>query len=212
MTASGKVLSEQIKSYPEEDITEAVKKNYQQVITEVNRMLQQKDRAIIAIDGKSAAGKTTAAEVLSGIWRAPVIHMDEFFLPLELRTESRYQEPGGNIHYERFLSEVIDNLKEQKNFTYQRFDCSCMDYSGCVKVKNHNVIIVEGAYSMHPIFGAYYDVPVFMNVSQEEQLRRLYLRNTNEQIETFQKQWIPLELNYINTFHINQRKNVIIIS
>ena len=38
--------------------------------------------------------------------------MDDFFLPMELRTAERLEEPGGNVHYERFSAEV-DVYKRQ---------------------------------------------------------------------------------------------------
>ena len=62
-------------------------------------------RKIIAIDGRSAAGKTTLAEELLAVTGGDILHMDDFFLPPELRTAQRYSEPGGNIHRERFQEE-----------------------------------------------------------------------------------------------------------
>ncbi|MBS6367782.1 MAG: hypothetical protein KH420_10635, partial [Clostridiales bacterium] len=64
----------------------------------------------LAIDGRAAAGKTTLACQLQQHFGAAVIHMDDFFLPAELRTASRLQTPGGNVHYERFLQEVAPAL------------------------------------------------------------------------------------------------------
>ena len=68
----------------------------------------KKDIVIIAIDGMTASGKSTLAEELSQIYNSPIFHADDFFLPMELRTEERLNEPGGNIHYERMKKEIID--------------------------------------------------------------------------------------------------------
>jgi ABC-type multidrug transport system fused ATPase/permease subunit len=54
----------------------------------------------IAIDGMAGAGKTTLASLLSQIFNCAVIHMDDFFLPFEMRTPQRLAQPGGNVHYE----------------------------------------------------------------------------------------------------------------
>ena len=79
-------------------------------LTEELRVLPTGMR-IIAIDGRCAAGKTTLAARLAKELGGDVIHMDDFFLPLELRTEERFREPGGNVHYERFKTEVLKPLE-----------------------------------------------------------------------------------------------------
>ena len=84
---------------------------------------------IIAIDGRAASGKTTMAEQLSNILDADIVHMDDFFLPLELRTDTRLNEAGGNIHYERFIEEVLSYINIKETFEYRKFDCSVMDYA-----------------------------------------------------------------------------------
>ena len=47
---------------------------------------------VIAIDGRCASGKSTLAQQLAGLTGAGIIHMDDFFLPRELRTEERLTE------------------------------------------------------------------------------------------------------------------------
>ncbi|MCL1877401.1 MAG: hypothetical protein FWF80_00945, partial [Defluviitaleaceae bacterium] len=69
------------------------------------------DARVIAIDGRSASGKTTLASELAAQTGASVIHMDDFFLPQDLRTEERLNTPGGNVHHERFASEVLPHIK-----------------------------------------------------------------------------------------------------
>lgn len=69
-------------------------------------------RTLLALEGNAAGGKTTAAGLLAELYGAPVIHMDSFFLPPALRTPQRYAQPGGNIHYERFLPEAAVPLQE----------------------------------------------------------------------------------------------------
>ncbi|MEI3593674.1 MAG: DUF3842 family protein [Lachnospiraceae bacterium] len=71
-------------------------------LTEELRVLPTGMR-IIAIDGRCAAGKTTLAARLAKELGGDVIHMDDFFCRLTLRTQERRSEPGGNVHYERIL-------------------------------------------------------------------------------------------------------------
>ena len=61
--------------------------------------------AIFALDGMCASGKTSLSNALGFVFRAPVFHMDDFFLPAEKRTKERLSEVGGNVDRERFREE-----------------------------------------------------------------------------------------------------------
>ena len=58
---------------------------------------------IIAIDGRCASGKSTLSEDVKNTLDVNIVRMDDFFLPLSLRTPERFALPGGNVHYERFI-------------------------------------------------------------------------------------------------------------
>ena len=135
-------------------------------LTEELRVLPTGMR-IIAIDGRCAAGKTTLAARLAKELGGDVIHMDDFFLPPALRTPERRSEPGGNVHYERFLTEVIPKLASGQAFSYQRFDCSRMAPGDWLPVQNNGFVFVEGAYSCHPVLGEYMDRKVFLDIDQD---------------------------------------------
>ena len=142
----------------------------------VEGLRSTKTPVILAIDGMSAAGKTTAAALLSRYWGAPVVHMDDFFLPAHLRTEERLAHPGGNVHYERFAAEVLPMLRRKEAFFYRRFRCSTMTYDGKVLIPPAPIVIVEGAYALHPIFGDHADVTAFFAVTPETQRQRILAR------------------------------------
>lgn len=165
---------------------------------------------ILSIEGRSASGKTTMAEQLRQILGASIIHMDDFFLPLELRTQRRLLEPGGNVHYERFLKEVLPNLSKPETFSYRIFDCGKMDYNGVQEVEASQWRIVEGAYSCHPKFGDYSDLMVFSDVSSQEQEKRILARNGEKMAERFRNCWIPLEEAYFTHHQIKERCQLII--
>lgn len=165
---------------------------------------------VIAIDGRAASGKSTLAEQLSKLLGADVIHMDDFFLPPELRSEERLAEPGGNVHYERFCEEVLPYLNSPELFSYRIFDCSRMDYNGESTVRNTPIRIVEGSYSHHPKFGKYADLFVFSDVDAVEQMRRIRLRNGEEKAQMFAKKWIPLEERYFAEFGIKTHADTVV--
>lgn len=165
---------------------------------------------IIAVDGRAASGKTTLARQLAGIMDSGVVHMDDFFLPLDLRTPARYREPGGNVHYERFAKEVLPCLKKPGKFSFRTFDCSTMGYGKPAEVKDSPWRIVEGAYSLHPKFGDYADLKVFYDISPAEQKRRIVRRNGEARYRVFKERWIPLEENYIRNCRVRERADLVI--
>jgi len=172
--------------------------------------LPERPVRVIAVDGRAASGKTTLARQLERVLDAGVVHMDDFFLPPELRTPERYREPGGNVHYERFAAEVLPRLAAPEPFSYRVFDCSTLRLDKVATVRRSAWRIVEGAYSLHPKFGNYADLKVFYDIAPEEQLRRLKERNGEAGARVFQTRWIPLEENYLRTFGIRERADLVI--
>jgi uridine kinase len=190
-----------------------VKREYERLLPVFQRLVaipKQAEPKIIAIDGRAAAGKTTLAALLSHILAADVIRMDDFFLPAELRTAERLAQSGGNIHYERFCSEVLPYLKKKESFSYRRFDCGSMDYAEARVIQSSSWRIVEGSYSCHPAFGEYMDCRVFCDISADEQMKRIIKRNGPEMAEVFAEEWIPLEEQYFKAERIKAQADVII--
>lgn len=140
-----------------------------------------------------------------------IIHADDFFLPPSLRTPERLNEVGGNLHRERFYDEIIANLDSPDGFSYRVFDCSKMDYAPEPrKVKPCRLLVFEGAYSLHPDFGDYYDLAIFSDISPDEQRRRILSRNGERMLKRFEQEWIPMEEKYFDGFDIRQKCKITI--
>ncbi|MBE6008095.1 MAG: hypothetical protein E7235_02725 [Lachnospiraceae bacterium] len=164
---------------------------------------------VVSLDGRAAAGKTTAAEALRRIFNAGVIHADDFFLPFEMRTEQRLAEAGGNIHYERLKDEIILELSSP-TLTYGRFDCSKGMVTEKISVKKSPVTVIEGAYSSHPFLGNVYDLRVFFDIDATLQKERILNRNGEKMLKKFTDIWIPMENKYIEHFGIKDKADIII--
>ncbi|MGN1163587.1 MAG: uridine kinase [Candidatus Ornithospirochaeta sp.] len=164
---------------------------------------------VIAIDGRCAGGKSTLARSIEEVMDVSVIRMDDFFLPPFLRTPERFQTPGGNVHWERFLSEVVEPLSRGEDFSYRIFSCSIMDYSGERWISVSKPVVVEGSYALHPFLPVYWDKAFFLDVDKGEQLRRLQVR-CPEKLEAFKNKWIPLEEEYFSAFGIEGRADEIL--
>lgn len=173
--------------------------------------LPKSDRAcVIALDGRAAAGKSTAAEMLSDILGGSVVHMDDFFLPPELRSVERFAEPGGNVHYERFSEEVLPHLHSTAPFVYRIFDCGKMAIGGERQVCASAYRIVEGAYSLHPAFGDYADLKVFFDIEPDVQMQRILHRNGAQMAEMFRERWIPLEEAYYKANRTKENADLVV--
>jgi uridine kinase len=167
-----------------------------------------KEAFVIAIDGGSASGKTTLAEILKEVYDCNVIHMDDFFLRPEQRTEARFAEAGGNVDRERFLEEVLLPLSEGKDACYRRFDCSSQTLSMPILAKAKRLTVVEGAYSMHPELAGYYDFSVFLEVDEKCRRERILKRNSAPVAERFFSEWIPLENKYFEKMRVKERCDI----
>lgn len=165
--------------------------------------------AVIAVDGMCGSGKTTLSETLSRLFDAPVIHMDDFFLPFEMKTIARIAEPGGNVHYERFDAEVAANIKSGKAFEYGVYDCSQGSIAGVKRLEPAPLVIVEGSYCMNPHIRDIYDLKIFVETDEETQLARLTTRE-GEGVKAFKDRWIPLENRYFSKLAIKEKCDIVV--
>lgn len=175
-----------------------------EIAARIQSLLDSQGRAVVAIDGRCASGKTTLSEAMQPLFDCNVIHMDDFFLQPHQRTPERYQEPGGNVDYERVESEIIKPILAGNDFVYQRFDCQTMSLQEGKKRSWKSVTIVEGAYSCHPRLREAYDLRIFLTVEPEEQMRRIIARSGEEKARMFRQKWIPLEERYIETCQVRE--------
>lgn len=175
----------------------------------IDRLLAEKERVLVAIDGPCASGKTTLAGMLARQYDCNVFHMDEFFLRPEQRTPDRYAQIGGNVDYERFGQEVLVPLKRGGPFSYRPFDCETMRLLQPVAVEEKRLNIIEGSYSLHPYFAEPYDLKILLTVSAPVQRQRILERPAFLH-KRFFNEWIPMEQRYFDQTRIAQRVDVIV--
>ncbi len=179
----------------------------EEITTQIQVMLKEKAFAVVAIDGRCAAGKTTLAARLQEKLDCNVIHADEFFLRPRQRTAERLATPGGNVDYERLFEEVMLPLKENRNFAYRPYDCKMGSLKEPIQVNTRKITIIEGSYSCHPKLWDYYDLRIFMTI--EERLQKERIKERNKAVaEVFFQKWIPLEEAYFKAYAIAERCDI----
>lgn len=172
---------------------------------ELEQLRNKGERALVAIDGRCASGKSSLAACLERRLGLPVIHMDDFFLRRSQRTRERLAKPGENIDHERFLEEVLSPLWEGRPAVYRPYSCRTGELGEERTVEPAPVVLVEGSYSCHPALWDRYTRRVFLTVEPEEQLRRIQERDGAARLKDFREQWIPLEERYFSAFQIEDR-------
>lgn len=152
---------------------------------------------IIGIDGRCGSGKTTIANRISNVLEANCFHMDDFYLPIIMRTPERMSQAGGNVHYERFLDTVIMPSVNEQSVNYQIYDCAHQTLGPARVYEQKKWVVVEGAYALHPELNSYYDYRIFVTHSADRQRERILKRNGEQKLYEFELRWIPLEEQYI---------------
>lgn len=183
---------------------------FHQVFSQIDSLLGSKQHVLVAIDGYSGAGKSSLAQLLGQVYDCTIFHMDDFFLPEEMKTCERLAEPGGNVHYERFHSEVMLNLAARRPFQYGVFDCGSQRITEerCVVPKRLN--IVEGVYSLHPVLERFYDFKIVLQVDPTAQRERILARSGPALLTRFEKEWIPLENRYFTELGVLDKADLVL--
>ena len=180
------------------------------LIRSIEERKTHKTPVLVALEGGSASGKSTLGAQLAQALDATLVHMDDFFLPPALRTPDRFAQPGGNVHWERVLQEVLQPLKAGNPLDYGVFDCSAMAVTRRVQQMPHDVVIIEGAYSLHPQLRDFYDLKIFLQVDEDTQRARILQRNGEAMLQMFLQRWIPLEQQYFAACNVKDCCHIIL--
>jgi len=177
------------------------------MLADIDRILlarEESETVLVAIDGQSASGKTTLAVLIQQVYDCNLFHMDDFFLPPQLRTPERLAEVGGNVDYERFQQQVLEPLQRGDDIRYQIYDCRQQKLTTWAEVPARRLNLIEGAYSCHPYFGPCYHLTYCLTIDAEEQQRRILKRNGEAMLKRFVEEWIPKENAYLEQFGIRK--------
>lgn len=179
-----------------------IQTGYEPVLNKIEELQKKNTPCIIAIDGMCGSGKSYLADLLGEHFDCNIFRMDEFFLPLEMKKEERLAIPGGNVHYERFKEELLDDLIHQRTVTYRPYLCGLWRLGDPIKVEPKQLNIVEGTYCLHPELRSAYGLKIFLSVDEQVQLERIRQRSGEEKLKQFINRWIPLENLYFNELNI----------
>jgi uridine kinase len=153
--------------------------------------------AAVAIDGPDAAGKTTFADALvapletrgATVVRASV---DDFELPRARRhARGRYSAKGyyrDSFDYEALKTLLLDPLASGAAPALVRtraFDLASDRPVAArpVAVPARGIVLVDGVFLQRPELACYWDLAVYLEVSEEESMRRALVRAGGDSLE-----------------------------
>ena len=163
-------------------------------------MLVDRAVAVVALDGFSAAGKSTLASVMVERLDAAVIHGDDFYRDMP-EAERLELSPAAGVEayfdWQRMRSEAIEPLRYGSPATFQRFDWEAgSGLTDSVTIDPRPVVIVEGVYSGRSELAQLVDLAVFVNTPEEVRRRRRQLRHDASEWEL---RWDAAERLYFNS-------------
>ncbi|MBQ7887506.1 MAG: phosphoribulokinase [Clostridia bacterium] len=181
----------------------------------IRAILKEKPRVIAAIDGMAASGKTTlAGELAARFSSCAVVHMDDFTVPFEDRHPDYFEDTLSNADIARFDREVLLPLLRGEDVRYRPYRCHPDPGFGdpVVIPASCAVVIVEGAYCLHPDLFDRYDLRVLWLIDEKMQRERILRRNGPAQLERFISQWIPMENRHIQARRLKEACDLVITS
>ena len=179
------------------------------IVERIRALQKEKAHVTVAIDGRCASGKSTLADTLAEEIGCHLFRMDDFFLPMEKKTEARLSRPSENVDHERFRTEVAEPLAQNVPFVYRPFECGRQSFGALVSVEPHEVSVIEGVYCCRPDLWEYADLHVFLDVDKNTQRQRILARNGAAMAKRFETEWIPLEETYFLAFSVKEHCEMI---
>jgi uridine kinase len=154
-------------------------------------------RALIAIDGRSLAGKTQlAAEVLPHLGlAASVLAVDSYFEPLNDPRTTPLAERLWRLRLDD-LTAALQSLKAGKAVRYTPYDWD-HDHLHPETVVGPGIVLVEGLGALRAEFRRFYDFAIWVEGKHATRMDRIVARDGDRFLDLWVGQWLPLEEAYI---------------
>lgn len=168
---------------------------------------------LIGIDGCGGSGKSTFAQKLrDDFCDVTIVHMDDFYLPTSLITNSEPAQKsiGADFDWRRLLKEVINPLSKETAGYYQRYDWATDKLAEWHAVPISGIVVIEGVYTLRTELVALYDVTVWLDCPREMRLTRGIERDGEDARTTWEKNWMIAEDMYVKAHQPVNRADFII--
>jgi uridine kinase len=188
------------------DENEGLARTSSRLLAAIRRLQEEQGSPIVvALDGRSASGKSTLAALVEKSVRAALIPSDDFFAAAipdgewdGLPIEERYRQV---IDIDRLRTEALEPLIAGKPARWHPFDFEAgLRPDGtygisadCVERQPADIIIVDGAYSARPELADLVDLAVLVEAPEGERHLRLEAREESGFLARWHRRWDPVE-------------------
>jgi uridine kinase len=153
---------------------------------------------LVGIDGCGAAGKTTLANRIQALAQGvTVVHMDDFFLPSQIRKNAPTDEIGGHFDWKRVQEQVLNQVSRGEPGKYQQYNWDTDRLAKWFDVPAHGIVVVEGLYSTRRELANLYDFKIWMDTPRNIRLHRRSERDGKAARDTWEKYWMKGEDAYV---------------
>lgn len=189
------------------------------------KLLDEKNIVTVGIDGLGGAGKSTIADRVSDALTSNgvhviLLHIDDFITTRAVRYDPNY--PQWQCYYELqwrygYFREVIGRLLTNGDRVevelYDKDNDSYIRRDFCTTKRT--VILTEGIFLQRKELSGIFDLMAYVDVSQEERLRRVigrdtYIGNEGEIIEKYENRYFPAERIYFSQYRPDLSADILI--
>lgn len=185
---------------------------YDELLKQIEQLLQEKQRVIVAISGYGGAGKTHLSERLAkhlNISDKQVLHMDFLHTPPE---ESQNSQDVFSGHDWGKIYKILDEYKSGKRLQYES-----MGLWGHVHKFDEpapKVLILEGVRALRKEAIPYYDLSVWIDASADYATERGKMRDREmgqdeKHIKRWDEEWTPKNDEYFRQVQPDKLANFI---
>ena len=179
---------------------------------------------VVAIDGRSGAGKSTIATQLAAVMPATVIPTDDFFAA-ELTTadwnaRSPSERARDAIDWRRLRRLALEPLCAGRAAVWHPFDFAAGEHddgsyafaSESVRREPSPLIILDGAYSSRPELADLVDCVILVDAPAATRRERLVLREAPDFLEAWHTRWDAAEDYYFTEVRPRESFNIVVDS
>jgi uridine kinase len=179
-------------------------------------LLEERDGlppTLLAIDGHSAAGKSSLARgVVALTPGATIVPTDDFYRPLDVDYREALDAAGGYAEYydwQRLETEVLRPLRSGSPARFRKYDWLANALGDWVEVAPEGLIVIEGCYCARPELRAYYDAIVLVTTSPVARQRRQHQRN--DATPAWLERWDAAERHYLDRHRPDLYADLIVV-
>lgn len=162
---------------------------------------------VVAVDGPSAAGKSTFAEELlaSTPGDAQVVHVDDFYRPMDPQRRARLSvEQAAELLFDvdRLVEQVLAPLAAGHPARFQVYDWAQDRLTSWAEVAPGGLLVVEGVHAADRRCRALVDVIVFIDADPRVRWERMLQRGHNEPDQL--RRWTAAEEEYFQRHQVRE--------